>query len=300
MNRLGYLAVSLAAVLWAFGGTYARRLIDDGASALEITEARAWIATAGVGLFLWLRRPREPASPVRPGLLLAFGVAIAVANYTYYLAVSSLPVAIAIVVQYTAPALVVVWLAFMERRAPSRRVAGALMLALAGVALLAEVPRMVSTGELRLSAAGLAAAGISAIGFAAYVVLGERVRAALGAQRALFAGFAVAGGIWAGVQAVRGRPETLLDADFVPHVIIIGVVTTIAPFFLFLWGMGHIGAARAGIVSTLEPVSGALIAWIWLGQSLGGAQIAGAALVVAGIAIVQSEQSAGVATPPVD
>jgi drug/metabolite transporter (DMT)-like permease len=57
-----------------------------------------------------------------------------------------------------------------------------------------------------------------------------------------------------------------------------------------VWGLGRIGASRAGIASTLEPLSGALIALAWLGQSLGAMQVAGGVLVVAGIAVVQSEQ----------
>jgi drug/metabolite transporter (DMT)-like permease len=300
MARLGYLSVAAAAVLWAFGGSYARTLIDRGASPLEITEARAWIAAVGIGLVVLARRRARPAAPrprPHPGVFVALGLSIAAANYTYYRAIASLPVAIAIIVQYTAPALVVLWLAVVERASPSRRVLGALALTLAGVALLAELPRVVSTGELRLSVSGLLSAGGSALAFSSYILVGERIRTSVSAEDALLRGFLVASAFWIVVQATRGRPDTLLDGSFIPGVIILGVFATIVPFMLFLWGLGHVGASRAGIISTLEPLSAALLAYLWLGQSLGAGQIAGGLMVIAGIAVVQSEETAAAPTP---
>lgn len=303
MNRLGYLAVACAAALWAFGGTYARTLIDRGASPLEITEARAWIAAVGIGGLVLLRRRVAPADRGRAPVVVvaAFGLSIAAANYTYYKAIASLPVAVAIVVQYTAPALVVLWLASVRHVRPSRRVVTALVLAMGGVALLAELPHVIATGHTRLSSGGFLAAGISAIAFSAYILLGERLRSELTPEHALFQGFLVAGIFWVAVQLFRGTPHTLTSGRFLPGVVIIGVISTIAPFLLFIWGLGHVGASRAGIVSTLEPLSGALLAYVWLHQTLTPLQLAGGAMVIAGVATVQAEQTRAVPEPaPLD
>ena len=291
MRRIGYLAVALAAMLWAFGGTYARVLIDRGASAREITEARAWIAALGIGIILAARKGRRlpTGDRVPRALFVLFGLSIAAANFFYYSAIAALPVAVAIVIQYTAPGLVVLWLAFVRRQRPSRRVTGALVLVLAGVALLAELPRVVETGHLRLSAGGMAAAGASALAFATYMLVGERVERSIGAEGALFRGFAVASVFWVLVQAAHGRPATILRAPILPGVIVIGIFATIVPFLLFLWGLGRIGPSRAGIVSTAEPLSAAVFAYAWLGQSLEIVQLVGAVAVVAGIAVVQGE-----------
>jgi drug/metabolite transporter (DMT)-like permease len=301
VNRLGYLAVSLAAVLWAFGGTYARTLIDHGASPLEITEARAWIAVTGIGLLLAARRRtrrhRRPSTPRPVGTYVAFGLSIAAANYSYYRAIAALPVAVAIVVQYTAPALVVVWLALAQRERPPLRVVAALALAMIGVALLAELPHVLASGHTTLSTAGFVAAAVSAVAFSTYIVIGERIRSDTSPEDALFRGFLVAGIFWVCVQAFRGTPHTLLSARFALGIVVIGLVATIAPFLLFIWGLGHVSASRAGIVSTLEPLSAALLAYAWLHQTLTPSQLAGAAMVIAGVAIVQAEQTAAVPEP---
>jgi len=293
---LGYLAVSSAAILWAIGGTYASELIDRGASFVELTEARAWITALALAVVSFLRRgeTRVNGSTTRGTaplwLVVLFGCSIATANLTYYASLSRLPVAIAITVQYTAPGLVVVWLVLNRRERPSRRVWGALIAAIVGVALLAELPILISEGNLRLDAIGLLVAGISAFAFATYILSGERVGHAFGARGSVLRGFLVSSVIWIIVQAVRGRPDTLLDTSFLPGVVFLAVATTIAPFLLFVWGLEYIRPSEAGIVSTLEPLAAALFAFIWLDQSLSGWQLAGAALVLAGITVVQTER----------
>jgi drug/metabolite transporter (DMT)-like permease len=293
MNRIGYAAVSTAAVLWAIGGAFASYLIDDGASFVELTEARAWITALVLGIALLVRsdRSRKPGRVAVPWVVV-FGLSIAAANFTYYASLSRLPVAIAITVQYTAPGLVVAWTSLFERRRPSARVVLALVGAMVGVALLAELPLVIAEGELRLDGLGLAMAGTSAFAFAIYMLTGERVGRALGTQRAVLRGFIVASALWLVVQVARGRPDTLLDARFTTGVLFLAFATTIAPFVLFVWGLERIRATDAGIVSTLEPLTAAVIAFVWLDQSLSGWQIAGAMLVLVGIGVVQMDRPA--------
>jgi drug/metabolite transporter (DMT)-like permease len=295
VKRAGYAAVTAAAVLWAVGGAYASRLIDQGASFVELTEARAWI-TALVLLAVAGRGGRtgrvRPADPPPVWVTVVFGLSIAAANFTYYASLARLPVAIAITVQYTAPGLVVLWIAVVRRRRPSTRVIGSLLAALAGVALLAELPVLLGDGGLRLDGLGLAIAGLSAFAFAVYMISGERVGGAYGAQGAVLRGFLVASVVWIVVQAARGRPDTLLDRRFLPGILFLSFFTTIAPFVLFVWGLERVRATDAGIVSTLEPLTAALIAFLWLHQTLSPWQLVGAALVIVGIGLVQAERPA--------
>jgi drug/metabolite transporter (DMT)-like permease len=291
VDRAGYLAVSVAAVLWAVGGAYASRLIDQGASLVELTEARAWITALVLGIAALVRPPADDVREHTPlWLVVLFGLSIAAANVTYYAALSRLPVAVAITTQYTAPGLVVAWAALADRRRPSGRVIAALGAAVVGVALLAELPALLSAGGLRLDALGFAAAGVSAVAYASYMITGERMGRSMGARHAVLRGFIVASVLWAVVQLVRGRPDTLLDPRFTFGVLFLAVATTIAPFLLFVWGLRRIRASDAGIVSTLEPLAAAVIAFVWLGQALSPWQVAGAVLVIVGIALVQAER----------
>jgi drug/metabolite transporter (DMT)-like permease len=60
------------------------------------------------------------------------------------------------------------------------------------------------------------------------------------------------------------------------------------PFALLVGALRHIPATRAGIVAMVEPVAGSVVAWAWLGESLGAAQLVGGTIVLVAIALAQS------------
>jgi drug/metabolite transporter (DMT)-like permease len=106
----------------------------------------------------------------------------------------------------------------------------------------------------------------------------------------VFWGFVVASVFWLLFQLTQGRPDTLLDTSFTLGIFFLGIVGTIAPFLLFVWGLRIVSASAAGVVSTLEPVAAAGLAFWWLGQTLTPLQSFGAASVIVGIAIVQTHR----------
>jgi len=66
------------------------------------------------------------------------------------------------------------------------------------------------------------------------------------------------------------------------------VLGSIVPFTLIVGSLRHITATRAGVVAMLEPVVATIVAWAWLQESLSGTQLAGAAVVLAGIGLAQT------------
>jgi DME family drug/metabolite transporter len=80
-------------------------------------------------------------------------------------------------------------------------------------------------------------------------------------------------------------------------VLLIGLGATLAPFLLYLWGVERVKAERAAIAATLEPVLGAVVAWILLDQSLGVLQTLGGVLVMAAVILIQTGRSKPVLAP---
>ena len=72
--------------------------------------------------------------------------------------------------------------------------------------------------------------------------------------------------------------------------VIIGLVSTIIPIITYLTGIKHIGASRAAVISTFEPVFTIVLAFFFLGDHLTLSQTLGAALIFAGILVLQLEQ----------
>lgn len=287
----GLLAVAGAAALWALAATAARGLFDRGVDPLDVAASRSLVAVVGLAcLPAGWKTPRHP----RTLTVVALGVAIAGVNSVYYQAIQRLDVAVALVLQYTAPALVVAWAAFVLRRTPSRDVLRALAATFVGVVLVSGV----LTGVGEVNAVGVAFGLASALLFATYTLLSERAGVAYGVIGALFRGFVAASLLWVVYFVVRGWPSDLVTSQNLPTVLFIGVAGTFCPFLLFLWGVQRINAERAAIGATLEPIIAAVIAWIWLNQELTPAQLVGGAIVLVAVASLQVRHRRIVATAP--
>ena len=62
------------------------------------------------------------------------------------------------------------------------------------------------------------------------------------------------------------------------------------PFALSIGALRHLPATTVGIIATFEPVAASVVAWVWLGESLDAAQLAGGAVVLAGIVLAQTSR----------
>ena len=69
------------------------------------------------------------------------------------------------------------------------------------------------------------------------------------------------------------------------------VLGSVVPWVLVLTGLRSIGAARAGLVGTLEPVVAGVVAWVVLGEQLTPVQLAGGAVVVGGIVLAETART---------
>ena len=66
------------------------------------------------------------------------------------------------------------------------------------------------------------------------------------------------------------------------------VFGTVVPFLLLVGALRHVSATRAAIIAMLEPVAGALIAYLWLGESLDPGQLVGGGIVLAAVFLAQT------------
>ncbi len=279
---IGLASIALAAILWAVSANVARTLFDDGVDPLDLTPARAYLALICLAtLRPWKVRPQGRTI----GLIVALGMSIALVNATYYVTIERLPVAVAIVIQYTSPVLVIGWMSLGRRALPGPDVLLGLIGAVAGVVLVSELGS-VSLDEIDGVGVGLALG--SACLFATYTLLSEAAESKLGPAGSMFWAFGVATIFWIVVQGVRGYPTELLGGDYLPRVAFVGIVGTFAPFLLFVWGLKRVASERAVIAASLEPPAAALVAWIWLGQSLSVLQIVGGVLVLAAVVSLQA------------
>lgn len=274
----------LAAALWSVAAVAARDLFDRGVDPLELAEARSFIAAFCLALIPSARRRSTGGSA--PAVI-ALGLSIALVNAAYYSAIARLDVAVALVLQYTAPALVVGWVAIGKRKLPAPEVLVALVVTFAGVVF---VSGLVGADVGPMNGAGVAFGLVSSVLFATYTLVSERAGAAYGVLGALLRGFCAAAVMWTLFQLPRGWPAELFSTENLPAVIFVGIAGTFLPFIFFLWGVQQVRAERAAIAATSEPVLAAVVAWFWLGQVLTPGQLIGGALILGGVVALQIRQ----------
>lgn len=217
-------------------------------------------------------------------LLVVFGVVgIAAVNLSYYEAISRLPLGVALVIQYTAPLLLLGFARLRGRRVGVR-------LWVAGVLTLVGCYFVVGAydASLReLNAVGAAFAVSSALVFAAYLLMAERILRTYTPWGLLLYGLGVATVAWSLYRIPTRLPWELALANW-PLIAGVVLIATLVPYVLTLGAVSLLPAARVGLTSTFEPVVGALAAFALLGEVLGPLQLLGGALVLSGIALVQT------------
>ena len=281
------LAIATAALLWAIAATVARDLFDNGVPPIQLVEARAVLSALGLALIpaSWRTKGRRDAAP--GWIVVALGASIALVNAAYYTAISRLAVAVAIVLQYLGPGMVVAWTAFATRRRPSIEVLIAVAVAFVGVVFVSELP----AGEIGgVDVIGLGAGLASAVFFAAYTLQSERAAARYGSIGAVFRAFAAASVLWVIYQVPQGWPSALFDPENVGKVLFVGLAGTLAPFLLYVWAVGRIRSERAVIAATLEPLFAGIVAWLWLDQVLSLSQVAGGVAILTAVLWLQLQR----------
>ena len=297
---LGYAMVLSAATLFAANGTVSKVILASGLSSLRLTQVRSTGALAGLVIGLALASPRSlRVRRAELPLLAVFGIGgLALVQWFYFVAIHRLEIGIALLIQYLAPLLVALWTRFVLHDRVRRRIWVALALALSGLTLVVQIWRGVE-----LNGVGVAAALGGACSLALYILLAERAVATRDPISLSAFGFLFAAIFWAIIQpwwsfpsGVVARRVSLLGHLGGLHVPVWAlmawmiVLGTIVPFGLIVAALRHIPATRAGIAAMLEPPASALVAFVWLGESLGAFQLAGGAIVLAGILLAQSSR----------
>jgi drug/metabolite transporter (DMT)-like permease len=234
------------------------------------------------------QRIRMPARDLAYCTLLGT-LGVAVSNYFYYVAIQRTNVATAIIVQYTAPVWVLLYVVIRGQQKLSPQKVIAVALAVVGIALVIGIvgARHNDGRALRLDSYGLIAALLASFSFAFYNVAGHRILARHDRWRVLVWTLAPAAAFW----MVVNPPWKIAAAHYAPaqwiFLFVFSMISVLGAFSLYFLGLQHLEPTRAIIASCLEPVFSILLAAILLGEVLRPIQTLGIVFVLAAIVIVQ-------------
>lgn len=301
-RRASGLVIALAAAA-AFGtsGPFVKPLLDAGWSPTAAVAVRA--ITGGLVLLpaaLIVLRGRWRLVAASWKLVLGYGlIAVIGAQVFYFAAISRMPVGIALLIEYTAPILLVL-LAWARTRVPPAllTVIGAL-LSVAGLVLVIN-----PSGAGGLDAIGVMFALLAAVCLASYYLISALPAGDLPPVTLVSLGLLLGGLLLGGAGAVglvsftfSFEPVEMPVIGTVSWMVPMGIVVLVATAFAYLAGIigtVRLGSRVASFVGLIEVLFAVLFAWLLLGEVPAPLQFVGGALIVAGVIFVKLEREKAV------
>ncbi len=266
----GIFCTLLGGILWGFSGTCGQFLFQNyGVNTRWLTTVR--MISAGLILIaLGLIKERNNMIGIwrnkRDALrLVVFAVlGLMFCQLAYMQAISHSNAGTATVLQNLGPAIIMISSCILLKKLPRRGEVAAIGLALLGVFILSthgDIHSMILTKE------GLFWGILAAIGAALYTMLPVNIMKQWGSVPVTAYGMFI-GGIVLGIGSRAWTEYTPLDTKGIVALIAICFLGTVVAFTLFLQGVKTIGAVKASMLGTIEPVSAAMIMVIWLDTEL--------------------------------
>jgi len=302
----GYFFIASAAFLWGISAALGRAVFTGrlplGGQALHpidpliLSQTRTTFALLVLLPLLVGRRGWQRIQLPTPDLIQCFmlGVlGVAASNYLYYVAIQKTSVAIAIIVQYTAPVWVLLYVVARGQQKLSLQKVAAVAVAIAGIALTIGIVGTKSATALHLDSYGFIAALLASFSFAFYNVGGHRILARYDRWRVLVWTLTSAALFWLFVNP----PWKVVAAHYAAaqwgFLFVFSMISVLGPFSLYFLGLQHLEPTRAIIASCLEPAFSILLAAMFLGEGLRPVQTLGIVLVLSAIVIVQLPSRGG-------
>lgn len=291
--RLGLPLAIGAAFAFGMSGAWARGLIDAGWTPGAAVTARVWVAALVLLVPTVLSlRGRWAVLRKNAGMVAAYGLlAVTATQLCYFQAVAVMDVGLALLIEYTAPISVILWLWLRRGERPSRRSVIGAAIAFVGLVLMLDI----ITGA-EVDVAGILWALAAMVGAATYFLLSAKADTGL-PPIALAGGGLLLGAIALTVAGLAGILPIAWTTDdityrfgtvpwFVP-VLAIGLVATALAYVLGIASTRMLGSRLASFVALSEVVAALLFGWLLLGQLPDLLQALGGALVLVGVVVVK-------------
>ncbi len=286
-----------SALTFALSGPFARALMDTGWTPTAAVIARLAGGAVALAVVATIVRPQWLAEARRHArTVVLYGlIPIAGAQLCYYNAVAHLSVGVALLLEYTAPILVVGWLWLTTRRRPDTATLAGMLLAIAGIMLVlnifgAESARVNTTGVLWALGAAVCAA--------CYFMMSDTGTddddlhpLTLATGGLLVGGTAVTALGLTGIMPLAFRTVDVtvagITAPWFAAVVVLGLLSTAVAYTVGIAGVALLRPGFASLVGLAEVLFAVLWARLLIGEAMTPAQVLGAAVVLSGLVLAR-------------
>jgi len=244
---------------------------------------------ASIIMLLLLRPWRARMSAATLRSVVIYGLALGGMNLLFYMSVRTVPLGIAVALEFTGPLTVAIL--------ASRRVVDFLWIGLAVVGLILLIP--IGQSDNAVDLAGAAYALGAGVCWALYILYGQRAGAEHGIQTAAL-GVLVAA-LFVAPIGIAHAGSALLTPALIPVALGVAILSTALPYSLEMIALTRMPARTFGTLMSIEPVVAALSGLLFLGEVLTLAQwLAILAIITASVGATLSMRKEAPATVAAD
>ncbi|SUA89224.1 DMT family transporter [Pandoraea pulmonicola] len=287
----GVVLIAVSASAFGAMAIFARAAVASGADLFAMLLFRFFVASVLLLVWCRVRRVRFPSRRQTLGIALMGGIGYVGQSLCFFGALQYAQASLVALLLYLYPVFVTILAAIFlhERLTPVKL--GALVLCSLGTAL--------TVGGGQGQPLGMTLAVASALIYSGYIVIGARLTRGVDARATatlVCLAATLSFGAMAGVRAMQGLVlHWPAGAGGWAALTAIAVCSTVIAILTFFAGLQRLGAGRASMLSTLEPVVTVLLAAMLLGETLSAAQLGGGALILAGVLWLSARGAAATA-----
>ena len=284
----GFILTLLSGILWGFSGSCGQYIFANcGATSRWLVPVRLFIAGI-ILLSVCAVKNKSKVFAVWKGKknitsMLLFSVfGLVMCQFSYFRAIELSNAGIATVLQYLAPAMILVFMCLKNKKLPVLSEAVSIILATGGTFLIATGG---SLSSFAVSGEALFWGIVAAIFLVCYTLLPIPLFKVSDTPTVLGWGLTVGGiGLAFVFNPFESAPQ--ISAKLILSVAAIVILGTVIAYTFYLEGVRLIGATKTSIVSSIEPVSATVISALWLGSDFSLTDIIGMAMIISTIFII--------------
>jgi drug/metabolite transporter (DMT)-like permease len=276
---LGVILILISAACFGAIAILARYSYASGADVFGMLIVRFSVATAALAGIMWWRGTSFPAMSRVLALAAMGGIGYVGQSFTFFSALNHAQASLVALLLYLYPVFVTLLAAMFLKEPLTRTTLAALVLCSLGAGL--------TVGGGEGSALGISLGIASAVIYSIYIVVGARLTRGVDPIASTTVICAASGLVYLVISAIRVNQGATIafpgDAAGWMATVAIALVSTVAAILTFFAGLQKLGASRASMLSTIEPVITVALAAALLGERITMSQLFGGVLILAGV-----------------
>lgn len=297
----GEVFLVIGATAFALNGIVAKMVMQNGLSEWRLLQVRTGGAFVVLLIYVLLTNYKSLRVKLSelPLLITYSFIGFALVQLGYFIAISRMHVSMALIIEFTAPIWIVLWIKFVRKSYVPKDMWTAVSLAFVGMLLLAQVWE-----GMTLDAIGVIAAFLDAFALATFFVLSEKLTPTRSTYSLTVFGFGISSAVLSIIFPIWNFPFSIFNQSMnlegplenfsAPGwtlILWIVVLGTVIPYLCVLSGIKILSASTSSVIGMLEPVLAGIFAWIWIGESWNAIQLLGGAIVIIGIYIADKTRT---------